>query len=76
MMCKHCEWCDLAKNRCLLYEKQCYDKGKPINRDCQFFKQGEWGDNAEIPDLQYCIEFREFLLSSENGRNDLMQSVC
>ena len=40
--CKHCEFCDLFNNLCLIDNSKCYENKKCLHEDCPKFKDGEW----------------------------------
>lgn len=40
--CKHCEFCDLLNNRCLIDQSKCYVNKKCLHKDCKSYKRGEW----------------------------------
>lgn len=40
--CKHCEFCALFLNLCLLDESKCYENKKCLHENCKKFKPGKW----------------------------------
>lgn len=49
-MCKHCEWCELVQNKCMLLNEKCYEHGELVHEDCELFCLGEWVAEGEEED--------------------------
>lgn len=42
--CKNCEHCNIYTNTCLIDDSKCYEKGKLLKENCEFYEEGKWTD--------------------------------